>query len=264
MDFRNIKRFSLKAFLLLLILLFQTFNVQAFAQFYFVTVSTQWCFACKILKPVIEELKNEYGSHITFIELDPTSEESLAESIKIAEEYGISQFFNASRNAFPTVGILCTGSPIPEKVIVGANPKQVYKEILDKLLLSDPGICSSNGRPSIAVKGPDRPDEPAISGIQGARPQEATFSLDRPIEIGGSGRPSELSFWSVGQQIPLSAYFQYLVLPKCAGSNSILCSNGVSGGIKQTTSTSSPGQNDAPVFKPYDPNYTRNEKGLHL
>ena len=263
MNLRKIKKFSFKALILLVVLFFQTFNAQAFAQFYFVTVSTQWCFACKMLKPIIEELKNEYGNQITFIDLDPTSDESLAESMKVAEEYGIGQFFNLNRNAFPTVGILCPGSPIPEKVIVGANPKQVYEDILNKLLLSDPSICSSDGRPGIAVKGPDRPDgsEPA----QGSRPQEATFSLDRPVEIGGSGRPQELSFWSVGQQIPLYAYLQYLVLPKCSGSSNILCSNGVSGGIKQTTDSSQPQDGgSAPVFKPYDPNYTRNEKGFHL
>ena len=264
MNCRKINNFTLKTLILLLVLFFQTFSAQAFAQFYFVTVSTQWCSACKMLKPVIEELKNEYGNQITFIDLDPTSDQSFAESMKIAQEYGITSFFNANRNAFPTVGILCASSPVPEKVIIGANPKQAYKDILDKLLLSEPGICSSDGRPNIAVKGPERPDEPEITDSRSPRPNEVTFSLDRPREIGGSGRPDELSFWVVGQPIPLYAYFQYLVLPKCSGSNNILCSN--ISGPKQTTDTNNngSGNNSAPAFKPYDPNYTRNEKGLHL
>ncbi len=224
----------------------------------FVTISTEWCYACKLLKPKIDELKSEYADRVTFIELDPTSEDSLAQSIKIANEYGITQFFNNNRNAFPTVGILCSSTAIPDKIIVGANQKLVYKEALDNLFNTHDGICGLNiGRPQIAVTGTDRPNEPKIAEVKSDRPEEHSF-VDRPKEFIAEGRPKELSFWTAGQPIPAYAYYQYLVLPTCSASNNILCGNGITKIASKST------EEDAPTFKPFDPNYTRDEKGLKL
>lgn len=223
---------------------------------YFVTVSTEWCYACKLLKPVIEELKIEYGGNITFINLDPTSEESLNQSTKIAEQYGLTNFFNNNKGAFPTVGILCPGATVAEQVIVGANSKGVYKETIERLLNNETSTCNFTGRPGIAINGSTRPDEPDYQTILGYRPDEPRF-LDRPLESGSTGRPQELTFWTVGQTIPVQAYFQYLVLPKCSDPNNIICSN----------TTNSPmvlEDKNKPVYKPWRPDYTRDEKGYKL
>ena len=264
MNIKTTKKASTSIVLILLIASFLFCSPKAYAQSIdekplFVTISTQWCYACKILKPVIEELKKEYGDRVTFVDLDPTSEETLAQSMKIAEEYGITQFFNSSRNAFPTVGILCSSNTTPEKIIVGANQKQSYKEILDKLLVTNEGICSLNtGRPEVGVSDSEnRQEEPEIASIPNARPPEPNF-LDRPKEAITNGRPPELSFWTVGQQIPYYAYNQYIVLPGCSSSNSVLCGSGSN--INKIASQT----DDTSTFKPYDPNYTRDEKGLKL
>lgn len=213
----------------------------------FVEISTDWCFACKMLKPTIEELKRQYAGSVTFIHLDPTSEESLAQSLQLAQDYGVLDFFNANRNAFPTVGILCSSSSNAEKLIVGANAIDEYKNALNNLLADSTKTCSLTSGASITS---DRPDEAKFSGINGARPAETSHS----------GRPEEIRFWSVGEDIPTSEYYKFLVIPKCSPGNSVVCSNFIET-LQQVQQVSA--SNDNPVFKPWDPNTTRNEKGFN-
>lgn len=211
-----------------------------------VEVSTNWCFACKLLKPTIEQLKSEFGSQVEFILLDASNEETSKIAAQTAEEYGITDFFNNNKNAFPTVGII---SPLGnvEKIILGAHEKIAYSEVLNNLF----GITSvaSNEK----AKDEETPEIPVIS----ERPPLANI-LDRPLEIISSGRPPELTFWSVGQKIPTSAYSNYLVLPKCSANNNVLCSN------ITTPFNKAQDKQDVPVFKPWTANATRDEKGLKL
>jgi len=231
----------------------------------FVEISTQWCFACKMLKPTIEELKTKYGNQIEFVTLDATSEETTKQAEQIASDYGILDYFKNNRNAFPRVSIFCTNTTLPEKTFLGAQSREVYEGTLDELSSNGNGICNLPTKPNTADLIPNRPEEPKITEITGDRPQEpippprpdTVAFLDRPQEILSSGRPPELSFWTVGQQIPYFAYFQYLVLPKCSGENNIVCSN-------FTDIEKAPTDTKKPAFKPWTPNATRNEKGLHL
>lgn len=213
-----------------------------------VEVSTSWCFACKLLKPTIEQLKSEYGSQVEFILLDASNEETSKFAAQIAEEYGITDFFNKNKNAFPTVGIISPGGNV-EKIILGAHDKITYSEVLNNLL----GITSVVSNEKAQDIPEERPETPIIS----ERPPLANI-LDRPLEIISSGRPPELTFWSVGQQMPTSAYFNYLVLPKCSANNNVLCSN------ITTPFNKAQDKQDIPVFKPWTANATRDEKGLKL
>ena len=208
----------------------------------FVEISTQWCFACKMLKPTIEELKKQYNGQVEFVLLDATSEDTIQRAVQTASDYSISDFFNSHRNAFPTVGILSPSGEV-QKIIVGANDKKAYVVVLDNLL----------GGTQIADSGPSPQGEPEPPEIATNRPVEPNLS-DRPNEAVNSGRPQELSFWLAGQPIPYSAYFQYLVLPKCTGGQ-VICNNYPS---LQTQAQNTNG----PIFKPFDPNATRNEKGF--
>lgn len=214
----------------------------------FVEISTSWCFACKILKPTIEELKNEYGGEVEFILLDATNEETIKQAEQIAYNYGILEFFKNNRNAFPTVAIFSNDGRL-EKIILGASKKETYITILDKLLGDDVQIAEHK---------PSRPEEPDYDEIKGDRPPEKLSGtrpdepkfLDRPLEIVSSGRPPELTFWIVGEPIPWYAYYQYFVLPQCSGNSNIICSSQIDF------------QDDKPVFKPWTPFATRDEKGF--
>lgn len=225
----------------------------------FVIISTNWCYACKLLHPVINELESQYSGQVNFLYLDASNEDSINSSRQLAAQYGLAAYFDSNRNVFPKVGILCPGSSIPEKVIIGANNKDTYISAINSFILDPNKICTINGRPSVAVKGPDRPDEPEISEIPEGRPDTPNLS-DRPNDLISldSGRPKELSFWSAGQPIPMYAYYQYLIIPKCSSENNVICSNNTSVSLQDAKGSS------GPAFKPYNPNATRDEKGYHF
>lgn len=221
-----------------------------------VEISTNWCFACKLLKPTIEGLINEYSSEVEFVLLDLSNEETTKNAQQVAQNYGISNFFNSHRNIFPTVGILRSDGAV-EKVIVGANSKEAYSITLNNLLRKTEIANNESTK--------DNTNTEEINNITSGRPDpinpqprpDTPNFLDRPLEIISSGRPPEITFWSIGQSIPVSAYFNYLVLPKCSANNNVLCNNIP---IPSQTQT----KQDGPIFKPWTPNSTRDEKGLHF
>ena len=108
----------------------------------FVTITMKECYSCQKLKPIIEELKNEYSDKITFVTLDVSSKASLEESKQTATNLGIEKFFDTNRTALPAVGIVCPGGTKVEKVFSGEVDKEIYKEALDKLLLDTSKLCS--------------------------------------------------------------------------------------------------------------------------
>lgn len=248
-----------------ILLLVGGFNLRTTAQFYggdkplFVEISTTWCFACQLLKPTIEELKSQYLGQVEFVFLDASNEESIQQAEQIASDYGISDFFNKNRGAFPTVGILSPDGKV-QKIVLGAAGKETYTTVLDNLLGETTTIADNdNDKPKPEepqeeeiASGDNRPEEPELSN----RPEEAIF-LERPNELVSSGRPPELTFWTAGQPIPIYAYYNFLVFPKCSGSNNVVCANNSGFGAQQAESNS-----DKPIFKPWDPNATRNEKGF--
>ena len=108
----------------------------------FVTITMKECYSCQKLKPVVEELKNEYSDRVTFVTLDVSSKASLEEARETAANLGIETFFNENKNELPVVGIVCPGGTKVENVLVGEADKKIYKEALDKLLLDTSKLCS--------------------------------------------------------------------------------------------------------------------------
>ena len=107
----------------------------------FVTITSDCCSTCQKLKPVVEDLEYEYGSQITFLTFNVSSRASLEEAKQIAEEHGISEFFNNNKNAVPKVGILCPGGKA-EKTFLGEIRKEVYEKAIDELLNDTTQLCS--------------------------------------------------------------------------------------------------------------------------
>lgn len=77
-----------------------------------------WCGPCQMVAPIVEELANEYDGKIKVLKLNTD------ENPDIAGKYGIM--------SIPTLLFFKGGQPV-EKVI-GAVPKRILKEAIDKLL----------------------------------------------------------------------------------------------------------------------------------
>jgi thiol-disulfide isomerase/thioredoxin len=222
----------------------------------FAVISTEWCYGCRWLEPIVEQLKREYAGRITFVKLDATNNDTVYYSQKVASDYGILEFFNNNRNAFPRIAIYCPGALSPDINQLGAMPVDHYRKVLDEMLLNSDKACAfQNGRPQIANNGDERPEESKDTTAEAGRP-DTVNPPERPLEIAGSGRPDELRFWTYGQPMPLSAYLlsKALVLPECTSPDQVLCYNG------NTIQNGSPNIGEGKIFKPYDPNATRNEK----
>jgi len=108
----------------------------------FVTITMKECYSCQKIKPIFEELKNEYNDRVEFVTLDVSSKSSLEEAKETASNLGIESFFNENKNGLPAVGIVCPGGTKVENVFSGETDKEIYKEALDKLLLDTSKLCS--------------------------------------------------------------------------------------------------------------------------
>ncbi len=110
----------------------------------FVTITTEWCSTCKQLKPVIEQLEDDYSGQINFLTLNPSTKASLEESREKVSEYGegVSDFFEKNKNTVPIVGILCPNGTKVEKTFIGETNIEAYEKALDELLADTNTICS--------------------------------------------------------------------------------------------------------------------------
>lgn len=117
-------------------------DVVAFDNPLLVTITTQTCYSCQKLKSVIEELEYEYYGRVDFLTLDVSNKYSIDESRRATEDKGIIEFFEENKGAVPRVGILCPGKTKAENIFTGETRKEVYKEVLDRILLDTTSVCS--------------------------------------------------------------------------------------------------------------------------
>lgn len=79
-----------------------------------------WCGPCKMIAPIIEELSREYEGRVVFYKVDTEAEQELAMA------FGI--------QSIPSLLFIpVEGKP---QMAAGALPKQTFKEVIDKELLS--------------------------------------------------------------------------------------------------------------------------------
>lgn len=106
------------------------------------TITAKSCHTCQMLEPVIEELKHVYNGRIKFVTLDVSSKSSLEEARMLAEENGISNFFEENKSSIPKVGIFCPGGKKTENIFTGETRKEIYTEALEYILFDTSTICS--------------------------------------------------------------------------------------------------------------------------
>lgn len=106
------------------------------------TITAKSCHTCQMLEPVIEELKHVYNGRVKFITLDISSKGSLEEARWLAEENGISNFFEENKSSIPKVGIFCPGGKKTENIFTGETRKEIYTQALEYILFDTSTICS--------------------------------------------------------------------------------------------------------------------------
>ena len=78
----------------------------------------EWCGPCKIIAPIVDDLAKEYEGKVKFAKMD------IDDNPKTPVTYGV--------RGIPTLLIFNNGGPVDQ--IVGAVPKQVLKQRLDKAI----------------------------------------------------------------------------------------------------------------------------------
>lgn len=77
-----------------------------------------WCGPCKIVKPIVEELAQEYAGKVDVLEMN------VDDNPETSGQYGVM--------SIPTLMIFKNGQPV--KSTIGAQPKEALKHMLDESL----------------------------------------------------------------------------------------------------------------------------------
>ncbi|KPJ55245.1 hypothetical protein AMJ49_07180 [Parcubacteria bacterium DG_74_2] len=80
-----------------------------------ILLESEYCSACKIVIPRLQELEKELGVEIIYLDLSKEENQSRAKEFKIWPKWT------------PTVLIGCN-------VLIGAHPKEKYKEVIERFL----------------------------------------------------------------------------------------------------------------------------------
>lgn len=88
--------------------------------------------SCDAVRPIFRQLKSDYGEKIKFVELD-VSKDVIGESQKTAKALKVNRFLDDTEDWYPAVGVF-TGSRKKVKEILGAKPKELYVQAIEKAL----------------------------------------------------------------------------------------------------------------------------------
>ena len=71
-----------------------------------VDIYASWCPGCKNIAPTLSQLKQQYGTKASFVVFDVTDAKTTKASMKMAQELGLTGFFNANKSKTSTVAII--------------------------------------------------------------------------------------------------------------------------------------------------------------
>jgi pentapeptide MXKDX repeat protein len=69
-------------------------------------IAADWCPYCKNVAPVLTGVLANYKGKVNVVMFDVTNDETAAEAMKLAKEYGLTKFFAANKSKTSTVAIL--------------------------------------------------------------------------------------------------------------------------------------------------------------
>jgi len=95
-------------------------------------IRADWCSACKQVEPIMDDLKQQYGSKFNYVVLDVSNDETTERAAATAKSLGLSSFFEANKKSTSTVGIFKNKRQIYKTT---HNPKRAdYVRAFDKAL----------------------------------------------------------------------------------------------------------------------------------
>ncbi len=117
-----------------------------------VDIYASWCPGCKNIAPTLSQLKQQYSTKASFVVFDVTDAKTTKASMKMAEELGLTSFFNANKSKTSTVAII---DPATGKIM---QQFQNNAEITEYSSVLDTAIAQ--GRGGDAMKKPDGMKKP--------------------------------------------------------------------------------------------------------
>jgi hypothetical protein len=90
---------------------------------------------CQKVRPIMKELKEQYGQRVDFLELD-ASAGTMKETEAKAKEAGVVSFLHDSADWVPIVGVFSPKRRLI-KELVGPKSKDTYVSVIDKALSSN-------------------------------------------------------------------------------------------------------------------------------
>lgn len=87
---------------------------------------------CGKVKPLLNDLQNQYKSRVQFVELD-TSNDQIEASKKTAKAIGVGKFLNENADYAPVIGVFSAKGKLV-KELVGPKSKEIYSEAISKAL----------------------------------------------------------------------------------------------------------------------------------
>jgi thiol-disulfide isomerase/thioredoxin len=119
-----------------------------------VDIYASWCPGCKNIAPTLSQLKQKYDTKASFVVFDVTDAKTTKASMKMAEELGLTGFFNTNKSKTSTVAII---DPATGKIMQQfQNNAEIteYSSVLDTAILQGRGSANAQGRGN-AMKKPD-------------------------------------------------------------------------------------------------------------
>jgi thiol-disulfide isomerase/thioredoxin len=111
-----------------------------------VDIYASWCPGCKNIAPTLSQLKQQYSTKASFVVFDVTDAKTTKAAMKMAEELGLTGFFNANKSKTSTVAII---DPATGKIM---QQFQNNAEITEYISVLDTAI--NQGRSGDAMKKP--------------------------------------------------------------------------------------------------------------
>jgi thiol-disulfide isomerase/thioredoxin len=71
-----------------------------------VDIYASWCPGCKNIAPTLSQLRQQYGTKASFVVFNVTDAKTTKASMKMAQELGLTSFFNANKSKTATVAII--------------------------------------------------------------------------------------------------------------------------------------------------------------